>query len=216
MSSALNGFFGKQNFPKELESWRAAVEDNQNPGLALRWIAALAEMEPTLAIPQSDWWAGKMGWRSSVWNLIHEYPVLEFLEDRADTQSIMSVTVLNRETNSTMTVEELELIYEAMTMDLSGKFDWNLVNAGQATADKDLQLTINKLFDQAHWESVLKYICYIGRPIKFSDKEGLLRISLDSESFRRVVDDINSDRYLNTEDDEIIVKKMAFLAHNFT
>lgn len=65
-----------------------------------------------------------MAWRSSVWNIIHDYPVLQFLEDRADTESIMSVTVLNRETNSTMSVEELDLIYEAMTMNLSGKFDW--------------------------------------------------------------------------------------------
>ena len=55
MPSALNSFFGKQNFPKELESWRAAVEDNQNPGLALRWVAALAEMEPTLAIGFDMW-----------------------------------------------------------------------------------------------------------------------------------------------------------------
>lgn len=101
-------------------------------------------------------------------------------------------------------------------MDLTGKFDWNEVNSGQSSTDKDIQLTINKLYDQQHWENILKYICYIGRPIKFSDTEGLLRISLDSESFRGVVDDIENDRYINFIDDEIIVKKMAFLAHNYT
>ena len=49
--TGLNTFFGKNEFPKELKSWRDNIEDNQNPGLALRWVAALAEMEPTLQIP---------------------------------------------------------------------------------------------------------------------------------------------------------------------
>lgn len=80
-----------------------------------------------------------MGWRSQIINdLLYDYPVLQFLEDRADTQSILSVTVLNRETNSTLSTEELEIIYEAMTMDLSDKFDWNEVNSGQASTDKDI------------------------------------------------------------------------------
>jgi len=48
VKSGLNSFFGKNEFPKELEHWRNCINENQNPGLALRWVAALAEMEPTL------------------------------------------------------------------------------------------------------------------------------------------------------------------------
>ena len=43
-----------------------------------------------------------------------------------------------------------------------------------------------------------------------------MRISLDSEGFRSIANDIENGRYINTIDDEIIIKKMAFLAHNFT
>ena len=157
-----------------------------------------------------------MAWRSSLINFLDQYPVLQYLEDRADTQSIVAITVLDRETNTTLSLSDLEIIYEAMTMDLSDKFDWDQVNNSHITADKELQLTINKLYDQTHWEQILKYICYIGRPIKFSDKEGLLRISLDCETFRSVHAAISKNIYPNLVDDEIIVKKIAFLAHNFT
>jgi len=53
--AGLNSFFGKNEYPRTLKTWRANINDNQNPGLALRWVAALAEMEPTLAIPTDDW-----------------------------------------------------------------------------------------------------------------------------------------------------------------
>ena len=157
-----------------------------------------------------------MAWKSSLINILDQYPVLQYLEDRADTQSIVAITVLDRETNTTLSLSDLEIIYEAMTMDLSGKFDWQQVNNSHNMADKELQLTINKLYDQTHWEQILKHICYIGRPIKFSDKEGLLRISLDCETFRSVHAAIQKEMYPNVVDDEIIVKKIAFLAHNFT
>lgn len=51
ISAGLNSFIGKNEIPRELPSWRDQMGDNQNPALALRWVAALAEMEPTLAIP---------------------------------------------------------------------------------------------------------------------------------------------------------------------
>ena len=50
MPGGLNTFIGKAELPKELPVWRNKFENNQNPGLALRWIAGLAEMEPTLQI----------------------------------------------------------------------------------------------------------------------------------------------------------------------
>lgn len=64
IAGGLNSFFGKNEFPRTLKTWRDNIRDNQNPGLALRWVAALAEMEPTLAIPTDEWQRGKSWWRA--------------------------------------------------------------------------------------------------------------------------------------------------------
>lgn len=50
MPQGLNTFIGKVEIPRELPHLRDQMKDNQNPGLAIRWVAALAEMEPTLSI----------------------------------------------------------------------------------------------------------------------------------------------------------------------
>lgn len=41
----MNYFFGKNDFPKELKAWRDNIEDNNNFGLGLRWLAATNTME---------------------------------------------------------------------------------------------------------------------------------------------------------------------------
>ena len=89
----------------------------------------------------------KMGWRSALVDILDSYPHLRYLEDRADTQSILSITVLNRETDTTMTLPELEIIYEGMTIDLSDKFDWDEVNSSHDQTNKEIQLPINRLYD---------------------------------------------------------------------
>jgi hypothetical protein len=50
----LNAFVGKSEIPSELKSWRESVPDSANNGLALRWEAGLAEIEPTLAIAERE------------------------------------------------------------------------------------------------------------------------------------------------------------------
>ena len=45
--SAMNSFFGKNEIPRELQHWRDQMKDNQNPGLALRWVSVLKELEQT-------------------------------------------------------------------------------------------------------------------------------------------------------------------------
>lgn len=48
----LNTFIGQAEIPRELPRWREQIRENLNPGLALRWVASLAEMGPTLSIPE--------------------------------------------------------------------------------------------------------------------------------------------------------------------
>ena len=50
----LNTFFGKSEVPTQLQAWKDSVHESVNEGLALRWQAGLAEMEPTLAIPEDE------------------------------------------------------------------------------------------------------------------------------------------------------------------
>lgn len=68
-------------------------------------------------------------------------------------------------------------------------------------------------------EDVVKQICYIGQPVQISNDEAVLRIALGGDSFRQVVKDMKdgSDSGPGTAlaDDEIIIKKLAFLAENF-
>lgn len=129
LPQGLNSFFGKNEFPRQLSTWRDQMEDNQNPGLALRWVAALAEMEPTLQIPYDDWWPAKVCWRSEVIHVLDDQPILVFNHENADTESIISINVKNKFNGKLMTADELKLIYQAMTMDLSGRFDWSKVDA---------------------------------------------------------------------------------------
>lgn len=54
MPYGLNTFIGQAEIPRELPLWRKQMRENLNPGLALRWEAALAEMIPTLSIPEQE------------------------------------------------------------------------------------------------------------------------------------------------------------------
>lgn len=44
LPSFLNQYFGKNEIPRQLKGCRSLIKDNQNPGLALRWVAAFTQM----------------------------------------------------------------------------------------------------------------------------------------------------------------------------
>lgn len=107
MPSGLNSFFGKNEFPRHLQTWRKNINDNQNPGLALRWVAALAEMEPTLAIPTDDWQRANRFWRSKVVEEISKHPRLQYFTDAEDTRSIVSLCLIDPRTQTIMSNSDL-------------------------------------------------------------------------------------------------------------
>lgn len=157
-----------------------------------------------------------IAWRSEVFNLILEQPILEFNEIKADTDSIINISILYPSTKQPMTFEDIMLIFKAMSTNLKGKFDWEKVKKVQETIDKDLEPHSKKvLSNQKYMDDILSHICHLGQPVKFSDSEGLLPISLDCESYKIVSEDVEKDRFLNVNDEDKIVKKMAFLAYNF-
>lgn len=206
--TGLNSFFGKNEFPRELDHWRNSVNENQNPGLALRWVAALAEMEPTLQIPPEDWNNAKEMWRSRIKEEVERYPELHYHTDTEDTQSIVTVHLKHPETGKYLSKRELQLVHQAMTMDL---FDW--LPTEKEAASK---------------------ICYIGQPVQISEDVGVLRIALCSDSFRTLVHDLKDpDTYKlnNIEmfpppegvqynrtiyEDCVLIKKLSLLAKYYT
>lgn len=60
----INSYFGKSEIPKELTRWRHVIEDNQNPGLALRWTSALANIKAWDSLSKEDVRKAKVYWRS--------------------------------------------------------------------------------------------------------------------------------------------------------
>jgi hypothetical protein len=190
---SLNTFIGKAELPRELTAWRDQIEDNQNPGLALRWVAALAEMGPTLRIPQEVREKATEAWRKSVIKMVDECPNLDFFDDGADTPSIVSVRIKHPDTGKWMIKSELAKVFKAMTLDMSDKFP----------DDKDLA----------------SQICFTGQPVVISSEQAVLRIALGSDSLRQVIDDMNqaaaSPKRIAKNEDALICQKMSLLGQHF-
>lgn len=187
--SGLNTFIGKAELPRELQSWRDQVEDNQNPGLALRWVAALAEMEPTLSIPKEVREKATDAWRQSVIKMVKAHAELDYFAAAEDTASIVSLRIRHPDTGKWMDKSQLAKVFKAMTLDMSDKFP----------DDKDLA----------------SKICFTGQPVLISKEEAVLRIALGSDSLRQVIDDMDKGESVAHDEDDLICQKMAFLARNF-
>lgn len=190
MPHSLNTFIGKAELPRELSAWRDQVEDNQNPGLALRWVAALAEMGPTLRIPQDVRQKATETWRESVTKMIDEMPNLDYFAAAADTPSIVSVRIKHPETGKWMVKSELAKVFKAMTLDMSEKFP----------EEKELS----------------SQICFTGQPVLISNEEAVLRIALGSDSLRQVIDDLEKSDggAVASKEDEQICRKMSLLGQH--
>lgn len=70
--AGLNTFIGKSEIPEQLQKWRDQLKDNQNPGLVLRWSAALTEIELTMMIPSEAQQQATAIWRKNVIDLVDE------------------------------------------------------------------------------------------------------------------------------------------------
>lgn len=80
----LNCFFGKDNFPDELMAWRDSFEDFQNPGLPLRWSAALASMAELSGFTDQELEKTEMEWKQQMNDMVKMVPVLHTETYKAD------------------------------------------------------------------------------------------------------------------------------------
>lgn len=129
------------------------------------------------------------------------------------------MNVLDSDKGGWMNLKQLLLIYEAMTMNLRGQFDWAKIEKKwfEHSGNQFMKL---KFGDLDYWEDILATTCYVGQPMKINDEMAVLRIALGSDTLRQLVDDINNGVEIGESsavaDDSKIIKKMAFLAYNFT
>lgn len=117
----LNTFIGKNEIPRELPAWRASIEDNQNPALAVRWAAAMAEIEKTFEFDEITRKAATSDWRKSVIEHVGQYKNLSYFDAAEDTDSIVSVRVKHPDTGEWMIKSELSKVFKAMTLDMTDK-----------------------------------------------------------------------------------------------
>ena len=117
--AGLNTFIGKNEIPRELPNFRKTVANNQNPGLALRWIAALAEMEPTFKYDFELRNKTTNSWRHAVIEEINKFENLSYFSEAEDTSSVISVCIRHPDTGNWMAKSELGKVFLAMTLDMS-------------------------------------------------------------------------------------------------
>ena len=160
IAPGLGYFLSSSELPKELSSWKVQLGGSENTGLALRWVAALDEMESTLSIHDDEKDAVTHAWIEGVIKLVDQYKdELETFEPRS-CPTILSIRC-RKPAGGYYTNGECKKIFEWMTLDMSEKL---------GTADG-------------------APLCYIGQPVNVGKGgECVLRIALGSDSLRLVRD----------------------------
>ena len=164
----LNTFVGKSEIPDELPQWRDNLANSVNHGLALRWEAGLAEIEPTLSIPENERSVAESNWRQSVIDLLSEHENLDYYSAADETKSIVSIRLKNTSSNAKtpwFNKSELATVFKAMTEDKSSTFPDSAISSQK---------------------------CFIGQPVLINKTEAVLRIALGSDSLRDFISDKDS------------------------
>mmetsp|Transcript_30261 Transcript_30261/g.59091 ORF Transcript_30261/g.59091 Transcript_30261/m.59091 type:complete len:496 (+) Transcript_30261:65-1552(+) len=166
LAPGLSYFLSSNEVPEALSSWRSALKDTSNTGLALRWVAALDEMEPTLAIADDDKDLMTAAWLESVLSELEKYPdQLEAFEPRS-CSTIVSLR-LKAPGGAYYNNAECKNVFQWMTLDMSQK------TGTQEGAPR----------------------CYIGQPVNVAKGGGcVLRIALGSDSLRQLAGDAGAAR----------------------
>ena len=187
--AGLNTFMGKNEVPRELESWRSSLKDNQNPALAIRWAAAMIEIEKTLVFDETTRDNATKDWRKDVVSDIGRYENLSYFSAAEDTDSIVSVRIKHPDTGKYLTKSELAKVFKAMTLEMSETL---------SPADDGEKFILDKK-------------CFSGQPVLISKEEAVLRIALGSDSLREVLK-AKSDALAA---DYQIIQKMSVLGQRY-
>lgn len=159
MPEGLAKFITANEVPPVLQNWRDALPKQNNVGLALRWVQALAEMEPTLTLSEADREAACETWRQHVMAIVEKNSEqLEVFDGGDGSTSIVSIR-LKKAGGGYLKTAEAKKVFEWMTQDLSGR----LVSPAAAAR------------------------CYIGQPVAITKEDCVVRSALGSDSLREVL-----------------------------
>jgi len=188
----LSEFLCPDDLPEALASWRAALPpSNSNLGLALRWEAALAEIEH--AAPYSS--ATADAWAATVVEAAR--PFASTLQVFETHRCIVSLKLRASETAPFFSPSDLRKIYEWMTLDVSAAFDaYELISSSDD--DDDVRQAASTL-------------CSIGQPVEVATDVGVLRLALGADSF----DDVAKRPEVAGREDRLLLTKLDLLAANF-
>ena len=133
----MNNFFGKNDFPKELNVWRDNIDENLNAGLALRWAAAANAMEELSIYDEQTRMEKILAWKQEMTNIIKGIPILlkEVLlspfvhEDSSkinhgDSHITVAIHERSRLDRTWLSIRDLEIIRKMMAEDLSEVIGW--------------------------------------------------------------------------------------------
>eukprot|EP00959_Pyramimonas_sp_CCMP1952_P391639 8207233-Pyramimonas_sp.AAC.1 len=188
-------FFTRDDFPESLPAFRAALPELQNKGLALRWLAALEEMDAYFAAGgDSDAARGMVAqWREGVLaEIASNHPAIELFEAN---DTVLNIKVKDAGAGgAAMNAETLRRLYDLMSRDV----------ADEVTA-KGVALTPEE-------RGVLATKCLIGQPVHICEEFGIVRLALGANDVRALMEDLNVHQQIQV--DAQILAKISLLARH--
>jgi asparagine synthase (glutamine-hydrolysing) len=183
--NGLGGFMTEKELPECLSSWAPMLQANQsdaNIGLALRWEAALAEMESLSHVSDDRRSIAVRDWATSVRGMVEQESV--YLDAWCVHGSIVSIRL--RHGDRWLNMKELRDVYRLMSL-------------------SDIPAPPNATRDEIE---ALGVICSLGQPVDVAESHAILRMALGSESLRSFL----ADPELTLQQDAGAVKKLAVIA----
>jgi len=185
-------YFTRDDFPETLPAFRAQLPELQNKGLALRWLAALEEMEAYFAAGGDSEAARGMvaQWREGVAAEIEQnHPAIELFEEN---DTVLNIKVAGA--GQTLGTAKLRVLYRLLAEDAAAE----VAAAGVALTPEERRVLSTK--------------CLIGQPVHICEDFGIVRLALGANDVRALMEDLNVQQQINV--DAQILRKISLIARH--
>lgn len=194
MPGMMEHFFTRDDFPASLTSFRAKLPVVQNKGLALRWLAAIEEMQAYYAADcESDQAQAFVdAWRSGVLaEMEANHPAVRLFEAN---DTVLNITV-TPPGEAAFDAVELRKVYGMLAQDIAGLLD----SKGIAITAEERQLASTK--------------CLIGQPVHICKEFSIIRLALGANNVRGMMEDLGVQAHVHT-DTQILRKLSLIVSHS--
>jgi len=193
MPDMMKHFFTRYDFPKSLPNFRAKLPEVQNKGLALRWLAAIEEMEAYYAANgESDEAIAMVAeWRAGVSVEIGaNHPTINVFEAN-DTILNLKVTPTGE---ASLDTDELRSVYGMLAQDITDL----LISKGIALTEDEREIARTK--------------CLIGQPVHICKEFSIIRLALGANNVRAMMEDLSVKPHIHV--DTQILRKISLIVSN--